>query len=86
LEHGVISPASKREELVVLAKQKLRETEDRASEAANKASEVVSSAWYAATDAPVQAYDFTQGKVDGKATYTLLPYLCLLDVDLTFLP
>jgi hypothetical protein len=80
LEQGVISPSSKREELVVLAKQRYNDAGNIASQASKSvtsaysaathaASETISSAWYAATDAPVQAYDYTAAKLNDASDY-----------------
>lgn len=69
LEKGIVKPASKREELLLLAKEYGATAHGAFDDAVNTASETLSSAWYAATDAPKLAYDYTAVKVDNARDY-----------------
>lgn len=91
LDKGIISPASKREELIVLARQHgleasrsadsawARATDtagdaaqavaDAAGDAAHAVGDNVSAGYYAALNAPVQAYDYVAGVLDDSRDY-----------------
>jgi hypothetical protein len=80
LEHGVISPASKREELELQAKEFLSSASSAgaaatsnvasaASSVVSQASDTISSAWYAATDAARLPYDYTSAKLEDAKDY-----------------
>lgn len=86
LEKGVISPSSKREELVLLAKEygldasksvtsAWAASTDAAGRAADAVTDTASAALYAVTDAPAQAYDYVADSLDSKFPPPLLGVL-----------
>jgi len=90
LDKGIISPSSKREELVVLARQNGLEasrtaesawarTTDAATDAAHAVTDNASAAYYAAVGAPAQAYDYAAGLLDDARDYA---YSSWTDSDL----
>lgn len=83
LEKGIVKPASKREELLLLAREYGAGAHQLYDDAINTASQTLSSAWYAATDAPKVAYDYTVIKLDNAKDYVfsswcklLIPFNC----------
>lgn len=83
LEQKVISPKSTREELIVIAKgfedkmtgawasvtSAAGEAKETAEAVKDSATETLSGAWYAATNAPSQAYDYVSEAVSGSFLY-----------------
>lgn len=69
LEKGIVKPASKREELLLLAREYGAGAQHMYDDAVATASQTLSSAWYAATDAPKVAYDYTAIKLDNAKDY-----------------
>ena len=70
--HNIVAPSSKSEELRVLAKQKVDDlggyglhASASASSLAAQATDKISEAYYATTDAPRVAYDYVSGAFDG---------------------
>lgn len=69
LEKGIVKPASKREELVLLAHEYGAGAQHAFDSAVNSASNSLSAAWYATTDAPRLAYDYTSQRLDNARDY-----------------
>jgi hypothetical protein len=87
LDHGVISPSSRREELVQLAREygleashAVSDSFARATQAVGNAAQTVEdAAYYAVVTAPHQAYDYVAGSLDNARDYV---YSSWTDSDL----